>query len=349
MMTNPPNSSNSPHPAAKFDWRRIVAPYERPDRWRSNWQLINTLVPYALVWAAMIWSLQVSYWLTLALAVIGAGLLVRTFILFHDCGHGSFFKSRRANTFWGYLLGVLTFTPNYLWWHEHAEHHAGAGDLGQRGVGDVWTMTVKEYLAASRSTRFQYRLVRNPICLFLIAPSILFLIVHRFALNGAKERARRSVVMTNLGILAVAVVLGGMIGFKAYFMIQLPIIMIAASMGVWMFYVQHQFEDTYWDVKPQWDYYKEAMEGSSFYKLPRVLQWFTGNIGFHHIHHLSPRIPNYFLERCYKENPLFQKIQPITFWSSLQSLKFRLWDEQNRQLISFAEMEKRLLAGLIRV
>ncbi len=324
-----------------LSWKETVAKYQRPHLGRSIWQLVNTLVPYVALWYLMSWSLSVSYWLTLALAVVAAGLLVRIFIIFHDCGHLSFFKSQRANRFWGFITGLLTFTPHDYWWHEHAEHHASAGNLDNRGIGDIWTMTVGEYMKTSRKTRLCYRLVRNPLCLFVIGPAFMFIFARRIPKLKAGWKKCRSTVLTNVGILAMGVLVSALIGWKAYMLIQLPVLIMAASAGVWLFYVQHQFEGVYWERKPGWDYVTEALQGSSYYKLPAILQWFTGNIGFHHIHHLSPRIPNYFLERCYNENPLFQQIKPITLFASFKSLRFRLWDEQNRQLISFRELKQR--------
>lgn len=323
-----------------FDWKKALSKYESPQRRRSIWQLVNTLVPYFALWFFMVKSLSISYWLTLGLAVVAAGLLVRVFIIFHDCGHGAFFKSRKANNFWGFVTGVLTFTPYSYWRHEHACHHASAGDLDNRGVGDVWTLTVREYLKSSRLTRIKYRFARNPICLFIIGPPILFLIVHRLVIGKDAQKNARSIHWTNLSILAMAVAASLTIGVKAYLLIQLPVLAIAASAGVWIFYVQHQFEGVYWERHANWDYVTEALKGSSFYKLPKVFQWFTGNIGFHHIHHLSPRIPNYFLERCYRENPIFQEVKAVTFLSSLKSLTFRLWDEQHNRLVGFGYIKQ---------
>ncbi|MDP2653071.1 MAG: fatty acid desaturase [Candidatus Omnitrophota bacterium] len=320
-------------------WQKIVARYQKPRLARSVWQLVNTLVPYAVLWVLMYHSLSVSYWITLALAVFAAGLMVRIFIIFHDCGHGAFFNSLRANNLWGFITGVLTFTPYDFWRHEHAQHHAAAGNLDKRGFGDVWTMTVKEYLKASRWTRIKYRFVRNPVCLFLIGPAILFLVIHRIPWTYGGERGRRGTHLTNLGILAVGMAMSLWIGWEAYLLIQIPTLVMAASAGVWLFYVQHQFEGVYWERQKDWDYVTEALKGSSFYKLPRVLQWFTGSIGFHHIHHLCPKIPNYFLEKCYNENPLFQEIKPITFFSSFKSLTFRLWDEQCNRLVGFGYLK----------
>lgn len=322
------------------DWQKAIAKYQNPQKAKSIGQLLNTLIPYALLWFVMVKALSISFWLALPLMPFAAGLLVRTFIIFHDCGHGSFFKSQKANNFWGFITGVLTFTPYQYWRHEHAVHHSHAGDLDHRGVGEVWTMTVQEYLSASRWMRIKYRFARNPICLFILGPPILFLFVHRFSLGASGARGRKSVHLTNLGILIMAVVMSFLVGFKTYLLIQLPIMMIASSVGVWLFYVQHQFEGVYWERNDKWDYVTEALKGSSFFKLPRILQWFTGNIGFHHIHHLSPRIPNYLLEKCYKENPMFQAIKPITLLTSLKSLTFRLWDEQHNRLVGFGYLKK---------
>jgi omega-6 fatty acid desaturase (delta-12 desaturase) len=286
-------------------------------------------------------SLAVSYWLTLPLAALAGALLVRVFIIFHDCGHGSFFKSRLANAITGFITGMLTFTPFYHWRWEHARHHATSGDLGRRGTGDVWTMTVQEYLESSRWKRFAYRLARNPIVLFVIAPVFLFVVLQRFPSPRASQRERRSVWWMNLAILAMAAALSWVFGIVPYLFIQLTVWIVGGAAGVWLFYVQHQFEDAYWERREDWDYTRAALEGSSFYKLPRILQWFSGNIGYHHIHHLSPRIPNYNLERCYKSHPLFQDVKPITLFSSLKSLNFRLWDERLRKLVGFRHLKKR--------
>lgn len=324
----------------KLNWQKIVSKYQTPQLSKSIGQLANTLIPYVLLWVAMYWVLQISFWLVLPLSLIAAGLLVRVFIIFHDCGHGSFFKATKINNFWGYVAGVLTFTPYQYWRHEHAVHHSHAGDLDERGWGDVWTMTVEEYLQASRWTRIKYRFARNPICLFIIGPSVLFLLLHRIPSHKYGPRGAKSVHLTNLGIVGMAAAISWGIGVKAYLLIQLPVLMIAASMGVWLFYVQHQFEGVYWARHTDWDYVSEALEGSSFLKLPKVLQWFTGNIGYHHIHHLCPRIPNYHLEACYRENALFQQIHPITFWTSFKSLAYRLYDEQHQRLVGFSYLRR---------
>ena len=333
-MSTIQNNNTDENDAPPF-WLKLVAKYEKPELLRSIWQIVNTLVPYAALWYLMYLSLRVSYWLTLGLAILAAGFLVRTFIIFHDCVHGSFFKSLKADRFWGFVTGILLFTPYAPWREEHNRHHMSSGNLDERGFGCVWTMTVKEYLQSSRWKRLGYRFVRSPLCLFTFIPTFLFLVLHRFPSPEYSPEVRRGTLLTNLGVAAVATILILLFGWKAYLLIQLPVIMLAASAGVWIFYVQHQFDGAYWEKGDKWDYLTAALKGSSFYKLPKVLQWFTGNIGFHHIHHLSPRIPNYFLEKCYRENPLFQEVKPITFWASFRSLAFRLWDDEHHRLVGF--------------
>jgi omega-6 fatty acid desaturase (delta-12 desaturase) len=322
-------------------WKEIVRKYQRSSNWKSAWQLINTLLPYAALWVLMYFALRVSWWLVAPLAIVAGAFVVRIFVIFHDCTHGSFFKSKRANEIVGFITGVLAFTPYHQWRWEHSVHHASAGDLDRRGMGDVWTLTVQEYLESSRWRRFAYRLSRNPFVLFLLAPLALFLIVHRIPEKKANPRERHWVHATNAALLLVAMGLSWIFGVKAYVIIQLIIVTVASVSGVWLFYVQHQFEDVYWDRRPDWDYARAALEGSSFYKLPKILQWFSGNIGFHHIHHLSPRIPNYELERAHRCEPLFQQIEPLTIRTSLKSLTFRLWDEGERRLTTFRAVRKR--------
>jgi omega-6 fatty acid desaturase (delta-12 desaturase) len=325
-------------PIDTSDWKQIVARYQKPSVGRSVWQIVNTLVPYAALWYLMYLSLPVSWWLTLPMAVLAGAFLVRGFIIFHDCGHGSFFKSAAANHILGAIAGVLTFTPFYHWRWEHAIHHSSAGDLDRRGTGDVWTLTVQEYLEASRWKRFAYRLARNPGVLFVLAPLFLFLIKQRVPSLKAPLRERYSVYWTNLALGIVAAGLIWIFGLKAYLIIQLTVLMTAGSAGVWLFYVQHQFEGVYWERSGEWDYATAALKGSSFYKLPKVLQWFSGNIGFHHVHHLSPRIPNYHLEKCHQAEPLFQTVKPVTLFSSFRSFTFRLWDEQRCKLVGFRHL-----------
>lgn len=320
------------------NWKATVAKFAQPSRLRAVWQLINTLVPFTALWALMYWAVQHSWWLVLPLAILTGGFVVRLFIIFHDCGHGSFLKSQRANNVVGFLTGMLTFTPYHHWRWEHSIHHATSGHLDKRGVGDIWTLTVQEYLEASRWKRFAYQLARNPLILFLIAPVYLFVVGNRFSSKKANRRERMSVWWMNLAILAMVAGLSLVFGLKNYLLIQLMVISVAGSAGVWLFYVQHQFEDVYWERAEHWDFTKAALEGSSFYRLPKVLQWFSGNIGYHHIHHLSSRIPNYNLERCHKADPTFQAVKPITLMESFKSFTYRLFDEQQRKLVGYSHL-----------
>lgn len=254
--------------------------------------------------------------------------------------HGAFFKSRRANAVWGYITGVLTFTPYYHWRWEHAIHHSNSGNLDKRGTGDIWTMTVQEYLDSSRWKKFAYRLSRNPIILFVVAPVALFLIWQRFSNPKAPRRERFSVYYTNVAMLIYCVSMALIFGWQFFLITQTIVMIIGGGLGVWLFYVQHQFDGVYWERNKNWDYDEAALQGSSFYKLPKILQWFSGNIGFHHIHHLSPRIPNYYLEKCYKSEPFFQKANTITLFKSLKSATYRLWDEQKQKLVSYRHLRK---------
>lgn len=337
-MSNESNSSPNPPATDVQTWKELVAKYQKPSTWRAVWQIVNTLGPYALLWYLMYLTVSVSWWITLPLAALAGAILIRVFIIFHDCGHGSFLKSRLANDVVGFVAGVLTFTPYYHWRWEHAIHHASAGDLDKRGTGDVWTMTVQEYLDASRWKRFAYRLARNPAVLFIIAPLYLFVIRQRFPASKANPRERRSVHWMNLAIFAMAATLTWIFGLSAYLAIQLTAMAVAGGAGVWLFYVQHQFEGVYWERGEDWDYTAAALQGSSYYKLPRVLQWFSGNIGFHHIHHLSARIPNYNLERCHRSHPMFRDVQPVTLFSSLRSFTLRLWDEKLKKLVGYRHL-----------
>ena len=323
----------------KFKWQGLVSKYAYPETWRSLWQVANSVIPFFVGWYLMYKSLAVGYWLTHLLAVPTAGFMVRMFIIFHDCCHGSFFKSIKANDRLGLVLGVVVLTPFYQWKHSHAIHHATAGDLDRRGTGDVYTMTVEEYLAAPWYRKLGYRIMRNPLILFTIGAVIVFALTHRFWEKNAGKRERSSVVWTNIAIAAVVGWLVIEIGWAAFLLVELPILLIACGAGVWLFYVQHNFEPSYWERHASWDFFNAGMDGSSFYKLPKVLQWFTGNIGFHHIHHLSPKIPNYKLEACHNDNPIFQ-VEPLTVRRSLKSLFFRLWDEKERMLVGWNALKK---------
>lgn len=326
-------------PKEKIRWQPLVAKYQVPSLSKSYGQLATSILPYIGLWIAMYFSLSISYWLTLLLAIPTAGFLVRIFIIFHDCGHGSFFKSRRELEFWGFITGVLSFTPYRFWWHEHSIHHASAGNLDKRGIGDVLTLTVEDYLRLPWWKKALYRIMRNPFFLFTIGSFWVFTINHRFWRFGKTgKREIMGVIYTNLALLALYGTLMYFLGWQAVVAVQVPILFIASSVGVWLFYVQHNFDGAYWERQPSWDFFKAGIEGSSFYKLPKVLQWFTGNIGFHHIHHLSPKIPNYNLEKCYKENPLFQ-VKPLTLALSLKSLFIRLYDEKTHQMVGWSVLK----------
>ena len=325
---------------AKATCYQTTAKYGQSSLRNSLWQVFNTLVPYGVLWAIMIHTIQREdpYWITLALAVLAGGLLVRIFILFHDCCHGSFFASRRANTLLGYVTGILTFTAFENWRHAHNLHHATAGDLDRRGVGDIRTMTTEEYLAAPRRKQLAYRIYRNPLVLFGIGPLLLFLLFQRFSKKAAGTRERRSVLVTNMAILLIVGVASWTIGFQTYVLIQLPVILISGSLGLWLFYIQHQFENAYWDRHESCDPMRVALEGSSYFKLPKILQWFTGNIGLHHIHHVRPSIPNYNLQQCYDDVPGFQAVKAITLRTSFRSLRLGLYDAKKNIMVSFRSL-----------
>jgi omega-6 fatty acid desaturase (delta-12 desaturase) len=317
-------------------WVKTVAKYQKPDTRIALWQVFSSFAPFFLTQALAYVSLRYSYWLALALAVLSAGFLMRIFIILHDCGHGSFFKSQKWNDALGVVCGVLTYTPYFHWRHSHAIHHAGSGDLDRRGIGDVTTLTVREYNALPWHRRLGYRLYRHPVVMFLIGAPLLFVVFHRLPYHNFPKRERHSVHWTNLGILLVSAGMMALMGWREYLLIQAPMMWIASVLGVWMFYVQHQFEETYWKPHPEWDYFTASLKGSSYYQLPKILQWFTGNIGFHHIHHLSPKIPNYMLEKCFRENPLFHDVSTLTIRSSLKTLAWRLWDEDLQRMVGFA-------------
>lgn len=323
-------------------WYRTTAKYGRPNLRKSLWQMINTLIPYGLLWALMIHTIQGAYpyWVTLALAFVAGGVLVRIFILFHDCCHGSFFKSRRANTLLGYVTGILTFTDFEDWRHAHNRHHATAGDLDRRGVGDIWTMTTGEYLAASRWKRLAYRIYRNPFVLFGPGAALLFLCFQRLPKKGAGKRAEKSVLMTNSALLLIVAAASFTMGLETYLLIQLPIILVGGALGLWLFYIQHQFENAYWVRHASWDPMEVALAGSSYFKLPKILQWFTGNIGLHHVHHVRPTIPNYNLQRCHDEIAPLRTIKAMTLKSSIGSLWLALYDETGRKLVGFSSVTR---------
>lgn len=321
--------------------RKQLAPFQQPDRKRSIWQIINSIVPYGLLWVGAWYAMGYSYWLALPFIIVAAGFMIRTFIIFHDCGHGSFFRSKKANNFWGTVTGILTFTPYHYWRASHARHHATSANLDQRGFGDVWMMTVKEYQNASKFERLKYRLYRNPLVMFLLGPLFMSLITHRLVRHKANRAERLSVYFTNLGILVMAVGISWAIGWKAYLAIQLPIMFMAQVMGIWLFYVQHQFEGVYWAPQQDWDFVAASLHGGSYYALPKVLNWFTGSIGYHHVHHLNSRIPNYYLAKCHEEVKELQVAPKVGIWKGLKSLGYRLWDEEQNRLVGFGVLRQK--------
>ena len=320
------------------EWIQIILKYRNPDPAKSWWQIINSAGSYIILWVLMVLSLKISYWLTLALSVFAAGFLVRIFIIFHDCGHGSFFKSGRLNKIVGIITGILVFTPFHKWHHDHKIHHQTVGNLDKRGIGDVKTLTVDEYENLTKLQRFSYRFYRHPFFLFGLAPLLLFVISNRLTKKTMSWEEKLYVHLTSLAIFALIFLSVLAIGWKAFLLIQIPVLYIASAHGVWLFYVQHQFRQVKWVNTEHWDYKTIALKGSSLFKLPALLNWFTGSIGYHHIHHLSPLIPNYNLKKCHNENPLFQDIKPITFFTAFESLLLRLWDEKRQMLVRFNEI-----------
>src|SRR5690625_4331311 len=322
--------------------RKNVAPFAQSDTKSSVRQLFNTLLPFFLLWFLAYQSLNISVWLTVALSIIASGFVIRIFIIFHDCTHYSFFKNNKANRIIGTITGIITLFPYEKWKHEHAIHHATSSNLDKRGTGDVWVMTVNEYVEASFWGRLAYRLYRNPIVMFGLGPIYLFLISGRFNRKGARAKERLNTYFTNVSVIVIYSLLIWAIGWQAFLIIQLPILFIAGALGIWLFYVQHQFEDSYFEEESEWDFVKAAVDGSSYYKLPKVLQWVTGNIGYHHVHHLSPRVPNYKLEEAHESTPPLQQATTITLASSLKSIHFRLYDEDSKSFFTFKDVKKLL-------
>jgi omega-6 fatty acid desaturase (delta-12 desaturase) len=319
------------------DWYPPLATFPNSDSRKATWQLMNTIVPYFCLWYLMIRSIQLGYpyTLTLILALPAAAFLVRIFILFHDCVHGSFFRSKTANTFFGYLLGVLVFTSFEKWGFSHLRHHVTYANLDARGFGDIWTMTLTEYENSPKMKQLQYRIYRNPVVLIGVGALFIFLLSNRFPTRSVKRKERMSVLYTNLLIVAVFLVTAQVIGWRTYLLIQFPVLWLAGAAGIWLFYVQHQFEEAYWARKSELEPLRAAMESSSFFKLPAVLRWFSGNIGYHHVHHLSPRTANYHLKKCYDAVPALQAKAPLTIVKSLSCFRMKMWDEERQKMVTF--------------
>jgi omega-6 fatty acid desaturase (delta-12 desaturase) len=324
-------------------WYRATAPYAQADIRTSIIQFLSSLIPYLCLLALMVLTIRhgYPYWITLVLGAVAAALFSRIFIFFHDCTHGAFFRSPRWNRNIGYLCGILTFTSFHDWRRSHARHHITSGDLDRRGIGEITTMTVEEYLSAPPLTRLSYRLYRHPIVMFGIGPLYYFLLRNRYPAPGGGKIDYLSVIVTNLAIAAITVICSLTIGFRTYFLVQFPVLLMASTLGVWLFYIQHQFEGVYWSRHDEWDPWRAAMEGASYYRLPKLLQWVTGSIGFHHVHHMRPGIPNYRLQECYDATPELQVVKPVTLRTSLRSLRLNLYDEGERKMVSFGSLKGR--------
>jgi len=339
-MADDLNSKLSGGQADEMAWKQIVLQYQKPSRRRAIWQIADTIVPYAVIWYLMYLCLFVSWWLVLPLAFLAGMFLVRVFIIFHDCAHGSFLPSKRANAWLGAALGLLVYAPFVRWRHDHAVHHASSGDLDRRGTGDVRTLTVDEYLALSTRGRISYRILRNPLVMFGVGPIVAMVVGPRIVARDARPRMRRSVLRTDLALALVIGALCWSIGWWQFLLVQGPAALLAGSTGIWLFYVQHQFEDAYWESAEVWSYAEAALRGSSYLRLPRVLQFFTGNIGFHHVHHLNARIPNYNLQRAHDENPVFHQVPTLSLWDGLRAVRLKLWDERRGRLVTFTQARR---------
>jgi acyl-lipid omega-6 desaturase (Delta-12 desaturase) len=336
--------------AAAIDVRaltRSLARYREPSHGRSVVEILITVVPFVGLWALMCLAVHIGYGLYLLLAVPAAGFLVRLFMIQHDCGHGSFFRHRLMNDWLGRAIGVFTLTPYDFWQRTHSAHHASSGNLDRRGLGDVDTLTVDEYLALSRWGRLRYRMYRHPLVMFGLGPAYLFFLRQRlpFGLMRGGWRPWLSTMATNLAIVLLAAVTIRAVGLGPFLLVHLPIMLIGASFGVWLFYVQHQFEGTFWAHEKVWNVQEAALHGSSHYDLPIVLRWFTANIGLHHVHHLCSRIPFYRLPLALRQHPDLANVGRLTLAQSLSCVRLVLWDETARRLISFRELRIQLGAA----
>jgi omega-6 fatty acid desaturase (delta-12 desaturase) len=334
------------HEMASREWIRILSKYREPSTSRSIYELLVTMIPLMVGWGAATWLLQHCVLAALAMSVLNGLLVVRLFIIQHDCGHRAYFSSQKLMDWTGRLLGAFTVTPYAIWRHCHNIHHAHTGDLDKRGLGDVHTMTLEEYEAASTMERLKYKAYRHPLFLFFIAPTLLFVLQQRLPVGfWDNKKFVASAILTNLGIAAILGVFYTLGGWQAIALVWLPSIAVGASIGVWLFYVQHQFEDTYWDWKPEWNIHDAALRGSSHYILPQPIKWFSGNIGIHHVHHLYARIPFYRLPEVLRENPKLDEAQRLTVGESIWCARRHIWDPKTRRLMTFPEARQSLLGA----
>ena len=339
-----PSLENAPtHTASARDWVQILARYREPNHTRSTFELVITACSFVALWFLTWAALGLGYWASLLVAVPAAGFLVRLFMIQHDCGHGSFFRHRAANDWVGRVIGAVTLTPYDVWRSSHAVHHASQGNLERRGIGDITTLTVQEYLALPRWRRFGYRLYRNPVVMFVLGPAYLFILQQRLPIGSPRGgwQAWFSAMATNAAIALIIVALMWLVGVQPFLLVHLPIALLASSIGVWLFYVQHQFEDTFWAENSGWTKPEAALHGSSHYDLPGVLRWFTANIGVHHVHHLCSRIPYYRLPQVLRNHPELKGVGRLTLLQSFSCVRLVLWDESRRRLISFRELAER--------
>ncbi len=331
-----PESGTARHSSEARRWREQLSPYAVPHSGRAALCLVTSVVPYLGLTALMYFLLGRSL-LALLLAVPASVFLVRSFIVFHDCSHGSFLPSRRANAWLGRSIGILLYSPFHRWRHDHAVHHATAGNLDRRGTGDLHMLTVNEYEALAAKGRLGYRLTRNPLVMFGIGPIVAMVIGPRIVAKGARPHMRRSVLATDAALAVVIAAVVWQIGWQDYLLVLVVPALLAGSIGIWLFYVQHQFEEAYWNDNEDWSFTEAALRGSSYLRLPAPLRFCTGNIGYHHVHHLNSLIPNYNLRRAHEQTPEFQGVPTLTLADGIRATRLKLYDEQSGRLISFRE------------
>lgn len=331
------------------EWLDKLHPYKRLSPKRSTWQVFNTFIPFFVLWYISYRLLEYSYPLSLTISLINAGFMARMFLILHDCCHRSFYSSKKLRDTLGFICGVLTLTPFIHWRKIHLTHHACSSNLGKRDIGDFPLMTVEEYLNADEKTKKNYRFMRHFFTVVFIVPFVLFFILQRFPVKNIGNFSKKdgnSVTQTNLAILGVILLMSYLIGFKNFFLVQFPTSLMVSTIGVWMFFVQHQFEDTYWTKKEDYDFYQAGMKGSSYLDFPKIIKWFTADVSYHHIHHLAPEIPNYNLRKCHNAHAEFQKVPTLGLFKALGSTKYKLWDEKNNKLITLKELNAQLLGSL---